>query len=82
MADSGSRQQQVQCNHAADLTAAGFAHAPRIETVVARSHAASAQDAALAYCQGTPLRNEIKSRAGPSLAEATAACAAELRFLN
>jgi SAM-dependent methyltransferase len=63
---------------AADLAAAGFEHAPRIETVAARSRAASAHDAALAYCQGTPLRNEIEARAGPTLAEATAACAAAI----
>ena len=31
--------------------------------------------AAQAYCEGTPLRNEIEARAGASLAEATAACA-------
>lgn len=62
----------------ADLTAAGFTQAPRVETVAARSRAASAHDAALAYCQGTPLRNEIESRSGPSLADATAACAAAI----
>jgi hypothetical protein len=38
--------------------------------------------AAIAYCQGTPLRNEIEARvgagAGASLAEATAVCAAAI----
>lgn len=63
---------------AADLSAAGFEHAPRIETVAARSRASSAHDAALAYCQGTPLRNEIEARADLTLAEATAACAAAI----
>ncbi len=40
---------------------------------VARSRAASAREAAIAYCQGTPLRNEIESRSGATLAEATSA---------
>jgi ubiquinone/menaquinone biosynthesis C-methylase UbiE len=61
-----------------DLADAGFVAAPRFETVVARSHAASAQVTAVALCQGTPLRNEIEARAGASLAEATSACAAAL----
>lgn len=34
----------------------------RIETREEVSHAASARDAAVAYCQGTPLRNEIEAR--------------------
>ncbi|MEI5999714.1 class I SAM-dependent methyltransferase [Paraburkholderia bengalensis] len=60
-----------------DLAGGGF-KAPRIETVAKRSHAASAGVAALAYCQGTPLRGEIEARAGASLDEATAACTAAL----
>jgi len=60
---------------AADLACAGFSAAPRIETVTARSRAALPGMAAQAYCEGTPLRNEIEARAGASLAEATAACA-------
>jgi hypothetical protein len=63
---------------AADLARAGFSAAPVIETVSARSCAASAGEAALAYCQGTPLRNEIEARAAERLAEATAACTAAL----
>jgi SAM-dependent methyltransferase len=47
---------------AADLAAGGFTQAPRIETLPARSRAASAQVAALAYCQGTPWRGEIEAR--------------------
>jgi ubiquinone/menaquinone biosynthesis C-methylase UbiE len=61
-----------------DLRAAGFAQAAAIEAVEARSLAASARDAARAYCQGTPLRAEIEARAqagGPTLAEATDAVA-------
>ena len=60
-----------------DLVAAGFA-APRIETVAARSLAASARIPAIAYCQGTPLRSEIEARRGASLAEATDACTAAI----
>ncbi|MDE2299110.1 MAG: methyltransferase domain-containing protein [Burkholderiales bacterium] len=63
---------------AADLASAGFAAAPRFETMAARSRAASARLAAIAYCQGTPLRSEIEARAGVGLAEATAVCAAAL----
>jgi len=33
-----------------------------IETVSAVSHAPSARQVAMAYCQGTPLRNEIQAR--------------------
>ena len=58
---------------ARDLLQAGFMAAPRIDTVTARSRAASASVPAMAYCQGTPLRNEIEARQGASLAEATAA---------
>ena len=46
-----------------DLEAAGFDALPRFETVAARSRAASPRTPALAYCQGTPLRNEIEARA-------------------
>ena len=61
-----------------DLAQAGFAAQPRFETVSARSRAASAAIAAVAYCQGTPLRSEIEARASPGLAEATSACAAAI----
>jgi SAM-dependent methyltransferase len=66
---------------ARDLATAGFVAAPRFETVAARSRAASAREAAIAYCQGTPLRNEIEARsgaAGAGLVEATAVCAAAI----
>lgn len=59
-----------------DLAGAGFDVAPRFETVTARSRALSAREVAVAYCQGTPLRNEIETRSGDGLAEATAVCAA------
>ena len=63
---------------ARDVALGGFAAVPRIDTVAARSRAASAGVAAMAYCQGTPLRNEIEARHGASLAEATAASAAAI----
>ncbi|MBR0801512.1 methyltransferase domain-containing protein [Bradyrhizobium jicamae] len=53
-----------------DLTAAGFRDID-IETVTHRSPAASAQDAAIAYCQGTPMRGEIEARGEPGLEVAT-----------
>jgi ubiquinone/menaquinone biosynthesis C-methylase UbiE len=54
----------------AELTAAGFATIA-IDTVEATSRAESARDAAVAYCQGTPLRNEIEARSGVTLEQAT-----------
>lgn len=63
---------------AADLAAAGFAKAPRITTLAARSRAASARDVAIAYCQGTPMRNEIEVRDASRLAEATEVAAAAI----
>jgi ubiquinone/menaquinone biosynthesis C-methylase UbiE len=45
---------------AEDFRRAGFAD-PRIETVTHTSRAKSARDVAIAYCQGTPLRNEIEA---------------------
>ena len=56
---------------AEDLRRGGFAAAARIETVAARSRAASPRDAAVAYCEGTPLRGEIEARDPGRLAEAT-----------
>src|SRR5206468_3949729 len=48
-----------------------FSEAPRIHTVTARSRATSPPIPAMAYCQGTPLRNEIESRDALRLGEAT-----------
>jgi Methylase involved in ubiquinone/menaquinone biosynthesis len=56
------------------LRDAGFG-SPRIETVMARSRAATAREPAIAFCQGTPLRSEIEARGSVGLAEATSACA-------
>jgi SAM-dependent methyltransferase len=58
----------------AELTAAGFAGIS-IDTVDHRSKAASPRDPAIAYCQGTPLRNEIEARDASRLEEATQAAA-------
>lgn len=67
----------------AELTAAGFADVS-IETVEHRSKAASPSDPAIAYCQGSPLRNEIEARDASRLAEATQAATDALarRFGN
>ncbi|MGH6712067.1 MAG: class I SAM-dependent methyltransferase [Bradyrhizobium sp.] len=59
-----------------DLAKAGFKYAT-IETVKAQSRAPSARHVALAYCQGTPLRNEIEAR-GPDRLEAATDHAAAL----
>jgi ubiquinone/menaquinone biosynthesis C-methylase UbiE len=53
-----------------DLARAGFSDVT-IETREAASRAASALDAATAYCQGTPLRNEIEARGADRLQAAT-----------
>ncbi len=58
-----------------DLASGGFSAMPRIDTVAARSRATSPQVPALAFCQGTPLRNEIESRNPSLLGEATDAAA-------
>ena len=65
-----------------DLRAGGFEAAPRIDTVAARSRASSPRIPAIAYCQGTPLRNEIEARGADRLGEATdvAEKAIERRF--
>lgn len=60
-----------------DTEAAGFDVA-RLDTVTAASCADSAQAVALAYCAGTPLRNEIEARDGAGLVAATAAAEAGL----
>ena len=56
---------------ARDVAAGGFTAAPRIDTIVARSRAERARIPAVAYCEGTPLRNEIEERGPSRLAEAT-----------
>jgi SAM-dependent methyltransferase len=56
---------------ARDLANGGFTASAQINTVAARSRAESARIPAIAYCQGTPLRNEIVSRDASRLDEAT-----------
>jgi ubiquinone/menaquinone biosynthesis C-methylase UbiE len=57
-------------NIRADLAAAGFASIA-IETRQETSRAQSATEVAIAYCQGTPLRNEIEALDASRLEEAT-----------
>jgi len=54
-----------------DLANGGFTASPQISTVAARSRAESSRVPAIAYCQGTPLRNEIETRDASRLGEAT-----------
>lgn len=54
-----------------DLANGGFTASPEIGTVAARSRAESSRVPAVAYCQGTPLRNEIEARDASRLGEAT-----------
>jgi len=54
-----------------DLANGGFSTLPQITKVAARSRAESSQIPAIAYCQGTPLRNEIESRDASQLDVAT-----------
>ena len=56
---------------ARDLARGGFTSSPRIDTVAARSRAKSPREPAIAYCQGTPLRNEIETRDAGRLGDAT-----------
>jgi SAM-dependent methyltransferase len=58
-----------------DLAKGGFGQPARIETIAARSRAESAQAVAIAYCQGTPLKNEIEQRDSSKLGLATDAAA-------
>jgi ubiquinone/menaquinone biosynthesis C-methylase UbiE len=60
------------------LAQAGFAAPPRITTLTAMSRAPSARAVAVAYCQGTPLRNEIETRAPGQLEEITVEVTAAL----
>jgi ubiquinone/menaquinone biosynthesis C-methylase UbiE len=61
-----------------DLAAAGFAEPAQIETLAFRSRAESARIVAVAYCQGTPWRNEIEARDASMLDAATDAAEAEI----
>lgn len=61
-----------------DLAGGGFNSPPQVFTIEARSRAASARTAAIAFCQGTPLRSEIESRDSALLGAATDAAEAAL----
>ena len=65
-----------------DLNQGGFENPKELSTVAERSRAESAMVPAIAYCQGTPLRNEIEARAPSGLNDATtfAADAVARRF--
>lgn len=54
-----------------DLANGGFTASAEITTLTARSQAKSSRIPAIAYCQGTPLRNEIEARDASRLGEAT-----------
>jgi len=60
-----------------ELTAAGFSSISA-DAVDGTSKAASPRDAAIAYCQGTPLRSEIEARDASRLEHATAIAAQAL----
>jgi len=54
-----------------DLANGRFTKSAQIATVAARSRAESSRVPAIAYCQGTPLRNEIEAHDASRLGEAT-----------
>ncbi|MEO7996468.1 MAG: class I SAM-dependent methyltransferase [Gemmatimonadaceae bacterium] len=54
-----------------DLRAGGFLGPVDFTTKTSRSRANSARDVAIAFCQGTPLRNEIEARDATRLGEVT-----------
>jgi SAM-dependent methyltransferase len=62
-----------------DLSAAGFSGPIEFVTLAEPSRAPTADVPALAYCQGTPLRNEIEARDPAGLARATARAAEAIR---
>jgi SAM-dependent methyltransferase len=61
-----------------DLANGGFARSPAFDTLAARSRAASPGIPAIAYCQGTPLRNEIEARDAARLDASTDAATAAI----
>ena len=62
-----------------DLSAAGFGRPVELVTIAERSRADSADIPALAYCQGTVLRDEIEAREPGGVARATAQAADAIR---
>lgn len=66
----------------ADLAGGGFSARATIEAVDARSCAPTAAIPAIAYCKGTPLRNEIVARDAARLDEAVARVTAAIERLH
>ena len=62
----------------ADLAGGGFAEPVSVEAVEHRSRASTADLPAIAYCHGTPLRNELEQRDPGRLDVATAHATARL----
>jgi ubiquinone/menaquinone biosynthesis C-methylase UbiE len=60
-----------------DLKNVGFREID-VHTITEQSRAESARIPAMAYCQGTPLRNELEDRAPGSLEKITSAAAADI----
>lgn len=58
----------------ADLRLGGLTGVVTCDTVTARSRADTARTPALAYCHGTPLRNELEAFGPNALSEATDLC--------
>lgn len=56
------------------LLGGGFESAPEFTTIAERSRADSPEIPAIAYCQGTPLCNEIEARDASRLPEAVRVC--------
>ncbi|MEP6969024.1 MAG: SAM-dependent methyltransferase, partial [Betaproteobacteria bacterium] len=56
---------------AQDLASGGWSTRAQFDTLTDRSRAASANEVAVAYCQGTPLRGEIEARAPQRLHQIT-----------
>ena len=69
---------------ARDVAAGGFTQSPSFDTVTTSARADHPRIPAVAYCEGTPLRNEIEARDASGLARATDAAEAALarRFGN
>jgi SAM-dependent methyltransferase len=56
---------------ARDVAGGGFSYPAQIDTITARSRAKSPTIPAIAFCKGSPLRNEIEARDVARLEEAT-----------
>jgi SAM-dependent methyltransferase len=63
---------------AADLARGGFNRSPTFSRLAALSRATSPGIPAIAFCQATPLRNELEARGASCLDEATATAAAAI----